>query len=93
MIISSQRWEPLATALPALLCLVIAIQPTAAAGSNWRAFRACLQIPQLAGYTVLHTLEVSYNSISSLQPLTSLQSTNLRELYVANNAVQQIEVE
>ncbi len=65
-----------------------AIQPTAAA-----VLHADLQIPQLAGYTALQTLEVSYNSISSLQPLTSLQSTSLKELYVANNAVQHIEVE
>ncbi len=53
---------------------------------------ACLQIPPLEGYTALQTLELSYNSISSLQPLISLQSMNLEELYVANNAVQQIEV-
>ena len=52
-----------------------------------------MQIPQLAGYTALQTLEVSYNSISSLRPLAWLQSTSLKELYVANNAVQHIEVE
>lgn len=52
----------------------------------------CLQIPSLAGYAALQTLELSYNSISSLQPLTQLQNMNLAELYVANNAVQRIEV-
>ena len=52
----------------------------------------CLQIPSLAGYAALQTLELSYNSISSLQPLTQLQNINLAELYVANNAVQLIEV-
>ena len=53
----------------------------------------CLcQIPPLEGYRALQTLELSYNSISSLQQLIHLQSTDLEELYVANNTVQQIEV-
>ena len=51
-----------------------------------------MQIPPLGGYTALRTLELSYNSISSLQPLTQLHSPNLDELYLANNAIQQIEV-
>ena len=52
----------------------------------------CLQIPLLGGYTALQTLELSYNSISSLQLLSILQSMNMEELFVANNAIQQIEV-
>ena len=74
------------------LLIPSAIQPTVAARSSQN-FHAYLQIPQLGGYTALQTLEVSYNSISSLRPLTSLQSTSLKELFVANNAVQHIEVE
>ena len=74
------------------LLIPSAMQPTVAARSNQN-FHAYLQIPQLGGYTTLQTLEVSYNSISSLRPLTSLQSTSLKELFVANNAVQHIEVE
>lgn len=53
---------------------------------------ASLQVPPLRGFTALQTLELSYNSISSLQPLSTFQSTNMEELYVANNAIQQIEV-
>ena len=52
----------------------------------------CLQVPPLEGYTALQILELSYNNISSLRPLNQLQSLTLEELYVANNAVQQIEV-
>lgn len=51
-----------------------------------------VQIPSLAEFTSLERLELSYNQISSLQPLQGLSSTALSELYVANNAVQKIEV-
>ena len=51
-----------------------------------------LQVPPLEGYTALQILELSYNRISSLRPLNQLQSLKLEELYVANNAVQQIKV-
>ncbi len=51
-----------------------------------------VQIPSLADFTSLERLELSYNQISSLQPLQQLRSARLSELYVANNAVQKIEV-
>jgi Leucine-rich repeat (LRR) protein len=50
------------------------------------------QIPALSDFTSLQRLELSYNQIQSLQPLQSLGSTGLTDLYVANNAVQKIEV-
>ena len=50
------------------------------------------QIPELEDFTSLQRLELSYNQIQSLQPLLSLGSTVLSDLYVANNAVQKIEV-
>jgi Leucine-rich repeat (LRR) protein len=50
------------------------------------------QVPELSGFTALQKLELSYNRIHSLAQLTSLGSMGLRELYAANNAIQQIEV-
>ncbi|KAK9919072.1 hypothetical protein WJX75_009137 [Coccomyxa subellipsoidea] len=48
-------------------------------------------IPALSDFTSLQRLELSYNQIQSLQPLQSLGSTGLTDLYVANNAIQKIE--
>lgn len=52
---------------------------------------ASMQIPSLHRYTCLRRLELSYNQISSLQPLQHLASAALTELYIANNWVQRIE--
>ena len=52
-----------------------------------------MQIPDLAGFEALQKLELSYNRIESTEPLTSLGSTALQELYLANNALHKIEVQ
>lgn len=51
------------------------------------------QIPDLAGFVALQRLELSYNSVQSMEPLTRLDSTALHELYIANNALPKLEVQ
>lgn len=46
-----------------------------------------LQVPDLAPLTALRRLELSYNGIKSLRPLTSLSGQYLSDLYVASNNV------
>ena len=51
-----------------------------------------LQVPELRGFTGLRKLELSYNNIGSLAPLSSLGCVGLRDLYLANNAIQHMQV-
>lgn len=45
------------------------------------------EVPDLAGFSALTRLELSYNELRSLQPLKLLPALQLSELYAANNKV------
>lgn len=47
-------------------------------------------IPDLSALTALQRLEVSYNQIKSLAPLTSLKSASLSALYAASNRISSV---
>lgn len=49
------------------------------------------EVPDLAAFTALRYLELSYNEIRSLTPLASLAAPHLTELYAASNKVTRIE--
>ncbi|KAK9807493.1 hypothetical protein WJX72_000775 [[Myrmecia] bisecta] len=49
------------------------------------------QIPSFRGFSSLQRLELSYNEIRSLAPLTDLSTAHIQELYVASNKVTCIE--
>jgi Leucine-rich repeat (LRR) protein len=55
-----------------------------------RADCQCTQVPDLAPLTALRRLELSYNDIKSLRPLTSLSGQHLSDLYVASNNVSSV---
>lgn len=47
-------------------------------------------IPDLSALVALQRLEVSYNLIKSLAPLTSLKSASLSALYAASNRISSV---
>lgn len=51
-----------------------------------------LQVPNLAMMPSLTRLELSYNQIKSLSPLSACSALNLQELYVSNNKISGLEV-
>ncbi len=48
-------------------------------------------VPDLTGFSALTRLELSYNELRSLAPLSSLRALQLTELYAANNKITTIE--
>lgn len=48
------------------------------------------QVPQLGPLTALRRLELSYNGIKSLAPLTALTAPHLSDLYVASNRISSV---
>lgn len=48
-------------------------------------------MPNLHKFGALHYLDLSYNEIRSLAPLSQLHAPTLEELYVANNKIAEIE--
>ena len=51
-----------------------------------------MQIPSLAMMRSLTRLELSYNQIKSLSPLSACTALNLQELYMSNNKISGLEV-
>ncbi len=50
------------------------------------------QVPDLSAMTALSHLEVSYNQIRSISPLSSCGALSLQELYISNNKLSRFEV-
>ena len=75
---------------------VVAVKQNFVAGGtqcSLRMFRSLVvQVPPLGRFLALRQLELSYNQIRSLAPLSVLASRGLRELYAASNKLGSIQV-
>lgn len=47
-------------------------------------------MPDLSAFTALRHLELSYNAIRSLAPLSACGATGLQELYAASNKITEV---
>ena len=47
-------------------------------------------MPDLSAFTALRHLELSYNGIRSLAPLTGCGASGLHELYAASNKISEV---
>lgn len=50
------------------------------------------QVPDVAPLTALRRLELSYNGIKSLAPLSALKGLHLSDLYAASNRVTSVRI-
>ena len=51
-----------------------------------------LQLPPVSSLCMLRQLEVSYNEIRSMQGISELPNSSLKELFCASNKIKTIEV-
>ena len=51
-----------------------------------------VQLPDLAAFVSLNKLDLSMNQLRTMAPLSSLQASELKEVYLTSNKLSQIEV-